>query len=138
MSQELMEYPKPRIDPDAGFPEGLLEQIADQVAALEKAADVLLAAQSFLPLPSPEEIAAFRRREKSVPREVYLLGQLQIASVKVENVASDLRTDLEYGFTPVEPADLVPSFFNAVESAVERLSGSDALKAARRSSPAPR
>ena len=138
MSQELMEYPKPRIDPNAGFPEGLLEQIADQVAALEKAADVLLAAQSFLPLPSLEEIAAFRRREKPVPREVYLLGQLQIASVKVENVASDLGTDLEYGFKPVEPADLVPSFFNAVESAVERLSGSDALKAARRSSPAPR
>lgn len=39
-----------------------------------------------------------------------------------ENIASDLKTDLEYGFEPGE-VDLVPAFFNALEAAVERLSG---------------
>lgn len=39
----------------------------------------------------------------------------------MENVASDLRTDLEHGFGDVESVELVEADYNAIEAAVTRL-----------------
>jgi hypothetical protein len=48
-------------------------------------------------------------------------GRLQRSIVAVENVASDLRTDLEHGFGDVEAVELVEADYNAIEEAVTRL-----------------
>jgi hypothetical protein len=109
-------------EPD-GLPPGLLDLVAEQAATLEQTSEVLQQAQALLALPAREDVTAMRRGDRPVTRTAYLLAQLQTASVKAENIASDLKTDLEYGFEP-GGIDLVPAFFNALEAAVERLSGS--------------
>lgn len=106
-----------------GLPPGLLDLVAEQAATLEQISEVLQQAQALLTLPAREDIAAMRRGDRPVTRMAFLIAQLQSASVKAENIASDLKTDLEYGFEPGE-VDLVPAFFNALEAALERLSGS--------------
>lgn len=112
----------------AGLPPGLLDLVAEQAATLEQTSEILQQAQVLLALPVREDVAAMRRGDRPVTRAAYLLAQLQTASVKAENIASDLKTDLEYGFEPGE-VDLVPAFFNALEAAVERLSGDNSREA---------
>lgn len=50
----------------------------------------------------------------------FLIAQLQSYLCSLENVASDLKVDLEYNFDP-QGAEHLENFFNALETAVERL-----------------
>ena len=99
----------------------IVEILERQLDSLESEVEVLQAAQELVPLPSRTQV--LRMREGSLPlsRPAYLLGRLQRAIVAVENVASDLRTDLEHGFGDVEAIELVEADYNAIEAAVERL-----------------
>lgn len=102
-----------------------MDLVSDQAGALEQIAEACQQAQAALrALPTRDDVAAMRQGEKPVTRTAYVLAQLQTASVKAENIASDLKTDLEYGFKPSE-GDFIPAFFNALEAAVERLSAPD-------------
>jgi hypothetical protein len=102
----------------------ILEMLQRQLESLELEVEVLQAAQSLIP-PSnrPSRTQVHRMRERTMPlsRAAYLLGRLQRAIVAVENVASDLRTDLEHGFGELEAIELVEADYNAIEAAVTRL-----------------
>jgi hypothetical protein len=102
----------------------ILDLLARQIETLDREVEVLQAAQSTIPLPSLTQVDRMRRGTLPLSRAAYLLGRLQTAIVAVENVASDLRTDLEHGFGDVESVDLVEADFNAIESAVTRLTPS--------------
>ena len=99
----------------------LLDTLAKQAEALDREVEVLQTAQAQIPLPSLTQVAYMRRGTLPVSRYAYLLGRLQRAIVTIENVASDLRTDLEHGYEDPESVDLVESDFNAIEAAVTRL-----------------
>jgi hypothetical protein len=99
----------------------ILEILLEQVEALDLEVEVLQAAQALIPLPSLTQVDRMRRGTLPLSQPAYLLGRLQTAIVAVENVASDLRTDLEHGFMDVESIDLVEADFNAIEAAVARL-----------------
>jgi hypothetical protein len=97
---------------------GLLEMLGRQTAVLEDTAEILQQAQARLSLPSPEEAAEIRNGERPMTKAAYLLARLQRHIVALENVASDLRTDLEAGFDP-KGVDITAALFNALEAAVE-------------------
>lgn len=102
----------------------ILEMLERQLESLDLEVEVLQAAQSLVP-PSkrPTRTQVLRMREGALPlsRAAYLLGRLQRAIVAVENVASDLRTDLEHGFGGLDTVELVEADYNAIEAAVARL-----------------
>ncbi|MES1242030.1 MAG: hypothetical protein ABUT39_10460, partial [Acidobacteriota bacterium] len=75
----------------------ILETLAKRAESLDQEVEVLQAAQSQIPLPSLTQIARMRTGDLPVSRYAYLLGRLQRAIVMLENVASDLHTDLEHG-----------------------------------------
>lgn len=99
----------------------LLETLAKQVEALDREVEVLQAVQAQIPLPSRTQVAHMRRGTLPVSRYAYLLGRLQRAIVTLENVATDLRTDLDHGYADPGSIDLVEADFNAIEAAVTRL-----------------
>ena len=102
----------------------IVEMLARQLESLDLEVEVLQAAQAMVPLSSqPSRTQVLRMREGAMPlsRAAYLLGRLQRAIVAVENVASDLRTDLEHGFGDLEAVELVEADYNAIEAAVARL-----------------
>jgi hypothetical protein len=99
----------------------ILEILANQVEALDLEVEVLQSAQALIPVPSVTQVARMRRGTLPLSRNAYLLGRLQRAIVTIENVASDLRTDLEHGFADPESVELVEADFNAIEAAVARL-----------------
>jgi hypothetical protein len=99
----------------------ILEILEKQVESLDLEVEVLQSAQSLIPLPSLTQVARMRTGALPLTRYAYLLGRLQRAIVMLENVASDLRTDLEHGYADPEKAELVEADFNAIESAVTQL-----------------
>jgi hypothetical protein len=92
----------------------LLEHEAN---ALEQSFRAFVKAQTLVPLPSPAEIQEVRSGSRSMTRNEYILARLQRVIVTLENLASDLRLDLEHGFEP-GPIDLLESDVNALEAAV--------------------
>jgi hypothetical protein len=99
----------------------ILEILAQEVESLDLEVEVLQSAQALIPLPSRTQVARMRRGTLPLSRTAYLLGRLQRAIVTLENVASDLRSDLEHSFGDVEAVELVEADFNAIEAAVTRL-----------------
>jgi hypothetical protein len=110
---------------DRGFESVVLPQIleilAKEMESLDLEVEVLQSAQAVIPLPSLDEVARMRRGALPLSRAAYMLGRLQRAILTVENVASDLRSDLEHGFGDLESVELVEADFNAIEAAVARL-----------------
>ena len=103
-------------------PDGILEILTRQAKVLEEMVEVLQQVQVRLPMPSPEEVKEIRSRARPMGRAAYLLARLQGHLVAIENVASDLRTDLEHGFDPAG-VYLVETLFNALASAVQDSQG---------------
>jgi hypothetical protein len=99
----------------------ILEILAQQVEALDLEVEVLQSAQALIPRPSLTQVARMRRGTLPLSRYAYLLGRLQRAIIAIENVASDLRTDLEHDFGNLGSVELVEADFNAIEAAVARL-----------------
>jgi len=99
----------------------ILEILAKQVETLDVEVEVLQSVQAQVPLPSRTQVARMRTGALPLTRSAYLLGRLQRAIVMLENVASDLRTDLEHGFGNLDRVELVEADFNAIESATIRL-----------------
>lgn len=99
----------------------ILETLAKRIAMLDQEVEVLQTAQAQIPLPSLTQVARMRTGALPVSRYAYLLGRLQRAIVMIENVASDLRTDLEHGCDDPGSVELVETDFNAIEAAVKRL-----------------
>src|SRR5215207_7699862 len=84
----------------------ILEILAQETESLDLEVEVLQSAQALIPLPSRTQVARMRRGTLPLSRTAYLLGRLQRAIVTLENVASDLRSDLEHGFGNVETVEL--------------------------------
>jgi hypothetical protein len=99
----------------------ILEILVEQTEALDLEVEILQSAQALIPLPSLTQVARMRRGTLPLSRYAYLLGRLQRSIVTIENVASDLRADLEHGFEDFESVELVEADFNAIEAAVARL-----------------
>jgi hypothetical protein len=99
----------------------ILETLARQIETLDVEVEVLQSAQSRIPLPSLTQVARMRTGTLPLSRHAYLLGRLQRAIVMIENVASDLRTDLEHGYANPGSVELVEADFNAIEAAIARL-----------------
>ena len=112
--ERLQEPPAQSLEP------GWVDVLADQMKALEQAGEVLQQLQELIPRPTLEEVAEMRAGTRPVTRFAYLIGQLQGYMCDVENVASDLKVDLEYQFDP-DGAEKLANFFNGLETAVERL-----------------
>lgn len=112
--ERLQEPPAEPLEP------GWVIVLTYQMKLLEEAGEVLQRLQELIPWPSLEEVNEMRAGTRPVTRYAFLIGQLQGYMCDVENVASDLKVDLEYQFDP-EGAEKLESFYNALETAVERL-----------------
>lgn len=104
----------------ADLPPGWVDVLTYQMMALEQAGEVFQQLQELIPRPTLEEVAEMRKGTKPVTRHAYLIGQLQAFMCDLENVASDLKVDLEYQFDP-EGAEKLVDFFNGLETAIQRL-----------------
>ncbi len=124
---EVLAEPAAEPDRDDDLPPDLLDLLTYQAAALEQTVETFQHLQTRLTIPTLVETAAMRRGARPMSRAAYVLAQLQTAGIALENVASDLRTDLEYGFEPV--AEKSETLFNALDAAVERLLPPAATKA---------
>lgn len=102
---------------------GWVDILTYQMKALEQAGEVFQQLQELIPPPTLEEVAEMRAGARPVTRRAYLIGRLQAFMCDLENVASDLRVDLEYQFEP-DGAEKLESFFNGLDTAVERLTPS--------------
>jgi len=98
----------------------LVKVAAIATQMLESATEILQEAEALLPVPSLEEIAEMRRKERPLTREAYLLGLLQRVAVGAENLVSDLRTIDEEILLDVHEFDVTALEFNAMEEAVSR------------------
>lgn len=96
--------------------------LASEIGVLETAVGVFQDAQALIPLPAKEELAAMRKSRQPLSKAAYLLGRLQQGIVALENIASDLRTDLEDGLESLDGVALSAEEFNAIEAARARLS----------------
>jgi hypothetical protein len=90
----------------------------DQATTLERCAGIVQEAQSRLPRPSREAVEEIRGGHRPMSRDEYLLARLQRVVVTLENVVSDLRVDLEYGFEPGIEVDV-----NALAAAADETRG---------------
>jgi transcriptional regulator with XRE-family HTH domain len=99
---------------------GWIDVLTYEVSALEVACEVFQHLQALIPAPTRDEIARMRSGALPVTRYAYLISQLQSYLCSLENVASDLKVDLEYNFDP-QGAEHLENFFNALDTAVERL-----------------
>ena len=100
----------------------ILGILAKQTEALDLEVEVLQSAQALIPLPSLTQVSRMKEGALPLSRFAYLLGRLQRSIVTIENVASDLRADLEHGFEDFESVELLEADYNAIEAAVSRLS----------------
>lgn len=116
------ELPEERIQESPAEPleREWVEVLTSQMKALEQAGEVFQQLQEIIPPPTLEEVAEMRAGLRPVTRHAYLIGQLQSFMCDLENVASDLKVDLEYQFDP-EGAEKLVDFFNGLETAVQRL-----------------
>ena len=89
--------------------------VEDQATALDRCAGIVQELQSRLPRPSREDIEEVRSGHRPMSRNEYLLARLQRVVVTLENVVSDLRVDLEYGFEPGIEVDV-----NALAAAADQ------------------
>ena len=80
--------------------------VEDQATALDRCAGIIQEVQSRLPRPSREDVEEVRGGHRPMTRDEYLLARLQRVVVTLENVVSDLRVDLEYGFEPGPEVDV--------------------------------
>jgi transcriptional regulator with XRE-family HTH domain len=112
--------PQPEPRPSGELEPGWIDILTYQAAALEEASEVFQQLQELIPRPTPEEVARMRTGALPVTRHAFLIAQLQSFLCSLENVASDLKMDLEYGFDP-QGAEYLENFFNALGTAVERL-----------------
>lgn len=99
----------------------ILETLERLLESLELEVETLQQIQAMVPVPSRLLVARMREGALPLSRPAYLLGRLQRSIVAVENVASDLRTDLEHRFEDAESVELVEADYNAIEEAVTRL-----------------
>lgn len=99
---------------------GWIDVLTCQATVLEEASEVLQELQGLIPRPTLTEVAEMRTGARPVTRYAFLIGQLQSYLCSLENVASDLKVDLEYSFDP-QGAEHLENFFNALTTAVERL-----------------
>ena len=99
----------------------ILERLERSLETLELELETLQEVQAMVPAPSRLLVSRMREGAQPLSRTAYLLGRLQRSIVAVENVASDLRTDLEHGFEDAETVELVEADYNAIEEAVTRL-----------------
>lgn len=120
LSEAYAETGQPERDQAEKLEPGWLDVLAYQATALEEAGEVFQQLQAMIPLPTPEEVAEIRSGKRPVGRFAYLIAQLQSYMCTLENVASDLKVDLEYEFDP-EGAEKLDNFYNALSTAVERL-----------------
>jgi hypothetical protein len=90
----------------------------DQAETLERCVAVFQEIQGKIPRPTPEDIEQVRKLARPMTRYEYVLARLQTVVVVLEDVASDLRIDLEYGFQP-SPFDLIHPDINALVAATE-------------------
>lgn len=100
----------------------LMTLVEEQAAALERCAEILQEVQARIPRPSPEDVEEVRSRQRPMNRNEYTLARLQRAVVALENVASDLRVDLEYDYEPAA-YDLLEVDVNALVAAVDHKNG---------------
>jgi hypothetical protein len=112
--ERLQESPAEPLEP------GWVDVLTYQMKALEQAGEVFQQLQEVIPRPTLEEVAEMRAGTRPVTRHAYLIGQLQAFMCDLENVASDLKVDLEYQFDP-GGAEKLEDFFNGLETAVQRL-----------------
>jgi hypothetical protein len=89
--------------------------VEEQAAALDRCAGIVQEIQARLPRPSREDVEEVRAGRRPMTRDEYLLSRLQRVVVTLENVVSDLRVDLEYGFEPGAEVDV-----NALAAAAEQ------------------
>ncbi|MES1244178.1 MAG: hypothetical protein ABUT39_21415 [Acidobacteriota bacterium] len=89
--------------------------VEDQATTLDRCAEIVQEVQSRIPRPSPAEIEKVRKGDRPMTHDEYLLSRLQRVVVTLENVVSDLRMDLEYGFEPGAEVDV-----NALAAAAEQ------------------
>jgi hypothetical protein len=97
-----------------------LGDLERETEVLDRSVGVIQEIQSQVPRPSREEVEEIRSGQRIMNRDEYLLARLQRVVVTLENVVSDLRVDLEYGFEPV-PFDLLEDDVNALAAAVDEL-----------------
>jgi hypothetical protein len=90
----------------------------DQAEKLERCVAVFQEVQGKIPRPTREDIEQVRNLVRPMTRYEYVLARLQVIVVVLEDVASDLLIDLEYGFQP-SPFDLTHPDINALVAAVE-------------------
>lgn len=106
--------------PAAELEPGWIDVLTRQLEVLEKAGEVFQELQELIPRPSPAEAAEMRSGRRQITPHAYLIAQLQAYMCALENVASDLKVDLEYRYDP-HGAELLDNFFNALSTAIERL-----------------
>jgi hypothetical protein len=104
--------------PRKKLPAGLMELVEDQATALERSAEVFQEIQARTPRPSQADIEEVRSGHRPMTRDEYLLARLQRVIVTLENIAADLRMDLEYEFEPAE-FGILEVDVNALAAAVE-------------------
>lgn len=97
-----------------------------QAEALERCVAACQEIQGKIPRPTPEDIEQVRTLARPMTRYEYVLARLQTIVVVIEDVASDLRIDLEYGFRP-SPFDLVHPDINALVAATEEVESGEEL-----------
>lgn len=97
---------------------------AQVVQMLEAGLEILQAAQTCIPAPALEEIAAIRTGKRPLTQAAFLLGLLQRAIVNAENLVSDLRSvDMET-LSNLQDLRLSMLELNAIEEAVAERSRS--------------
>ncbi len=88
------------------------------VSLFETAVEPLQKALEVIPVPTLEEVAEMRRRERPLTPEAYLLGHLHRSLLAAENLASDCRElDLET-LGKVHEMELSEVELNEIERAV--------------------
>jgi transcriptional regulator with XRE-family HTH domain len=97
-----------------------IDVLTRQLEVLDKAGEVFQELQELIPCPSSAEVAEMRSGRRPVTPHAFLIAQLQAYMCALENVASDLKVDLEYRYDP-HGAEVLDNFFNALSTAIERL-----------------
>ncbi len=90
----------------------------NQAETLERCVAVFQDIQGEIPRPTKGDIEQVRSFARPMTRYEYVLARLQTIVVVLEDVASDLRIDLEYRFQP-SPFDLAHPDINALVAATE-------------------
>ncbi len=99
--------------------EELLASLEAEASSLERIVGSLQDAQRKLAEPPEEEIEAFRRGERPLGLDAYLLYLIQVAIIGAENTASDLQTGLEAeALAQLDAIEPSPQIVNTIRSAI--------------------